>query len=258
MGNKKCDCKPGAPLWMSTFTDMNQLLLTFFILLLSMSSMDSKKIKVAMSSLQSGSIGIMKDGASTEVDKNGLTSSTSFNQTVQSTKTKMEKSLSQYVNKAKLQNNVIVTDTKRGVAVRIMDSTLFAAGSADIKEDAKPLLDKLAAVMAESPFNAMVEGHTDDIPMNTALYASNWELSTARAVNVVKYFIEKGVNPQKLSAAGYAGYHPVVPNISPESRAKNRRVEINFISPELAESNKNLFDNTNNDATQTVDQGGGQ
>lgn len=255
MGGKKCpECKPGAPLWMSTFTDMNQLLLTFFILLLSMSSMDTRKIKVAIGSLQ-GSLGILKEGSQTEMTKNDIMSRMSFVQNVQNMKSKVTQSMKDYIQQAQLQQNVTVAESKKGVSVRIMDSTIFDPGSAAIREDAKPLLDKLAAVMAESPFDVMVEGHTDDIPINTALYPSNWELSTMRAVNVVKYFLDKGVNPQKLSAAGYAGNHPVVPNISPESRAKNRRVEINFISPELAEANKNLFEA---DQNQPADQAGGQ
>ncbi len=242
MGEKKCpECKPGAPLWMATFTDMNQLLLTFFILLLSMASMDKRKIKVALGSLQ-GSLGVLKEGSQTELTNNDIMSRLSFVQNVKNMKQKISQSMKEYAKQAQLQQNITISESKKGVSVRIMDSTLFDAGSAEIKPDAYPLLDKLAAVIAESPFDVMVEGHTDDIPINTAMFSSNWELSTARAVAVVKYFINKDVEPMKLSAAGYAENHPVTPNISPESRAKNRRVEINFISPELAEANKNLFD----------------
>lgn len=242
MGEKKCpECKPGAPLWMATFTDMNQLLLTFFILLLTMASMDKRKIKVALGSLQ-GSLGVLKEGSQTEMTPDDIMSRLSFAQHVKNVKQKVSQNMKEYVKQAQLQQNVTVSETKKGVAVRIMDSALFEAGSAEIKEEAYPLLDKLSAVISESPFNIMVEGHTDDIPINTALYNSNWELSTARAVAVVKYFINKDVEPMKLSAAGYAENHPVTPNISEQSRATNRRVEINFISPELAEANKNLFE----------------
>lgn len=242
MGEKKCpECKPGSPLWMATFTDMNQLLLTFFILLLSMASMDQRKIKVALGSLQ-GSLGVLKEGSQTEYTRDDIMSRMSMVKNVQNVKTKVSQNLQSYAKQANLQQNITVSESKKGVAVRIMDSALFMPGSADLKEEAKPLMDKIAAVISESPFNIVVEGHTDDLPLTTAQYPSNWELSTARAVSVVKYFIGKGVSAQKLSAAGYGEFHPVAPNISPESRAKNRRVEINFVSPELAESNKNLFD----------------
>jgi chemotaxis protein MotB len=242
MGEKKCpECKPGAPLWMATFTDMNQLLLTFFILLLSMASMDQRKIKVALGSLQ-GSLGILKEGSQTEYTRDDIMSRISYVQNVQAMKSKVTQTVQSYAKQANLSQNITVSESKKGVAVRIMDSALFEPGSANIKPEATPLLDKLAAVISETPFNVVVEGHTDDLPVSTAQFPSNWELSTARAVNVVKYFAGKGVEAQKLSAAGYGEFHPVTPNISPESRAKNRRVEINFVSPELAESNKNLFD----------------
>lgn len=227
---------------MVTFSDMSTLLMTFFILLLSMSSMDKRKIKVALGSLQ-GSLGVLREGNKTEMTKEDIMSRLSFVQNVRSVQRKVTQSLKEYVKSSQQLSQVVsITKTKKGVSVRILDKLLFKPGSAQVLDQAKPLLDKLAAVIAESPFDVMVEGHTDDIPISTALYPSNWELSTARAVSVVKYFIGKDVKPQKLSAAGYAGNHPVTPNISAASRAKNRRVEINFISPEFAEANKQLFD----------------
>jgi len=225
---------------MATFSDMATLLMTFFILLLSMASMDKRKIKVALGSLQ-GSLGVLKEGNKTEMSQEDILSRLSFVQNVRSVQKKVSQSIKEYVKSAQMSNVVTVADTQKGVSVRILDKLLFEPGSAEVMDQAKPLLDKLAAVIDESPFNIMVEGHTDDIPISTALYPSNWELSTARAVAVVKYFMSKQVSPQVLSAAGYAENHPVTPNISAASRAKNRRVEINFISPELAESNKEIF-----------------
>lgn len=242
MGKKKCEeCKPGAPMWMSTFSDMATLLMTFFILLLSMASMDKRKIKVALGSLQ-GSLGVLKEGNKTEMTQEDIMSRLSFVQNVRSVQKKVTKSLKEYVQNAQMSQTVTIVQTKKGVSVRILDKMLFQPGSAEVLDQAKPLLDKLAAVIEESPYNIMVEGHTDDIPISTALYPSNWELSTARAVSVVKYFLSKEVSAQRLSAAGYAENHPVTPNISAASREKNRRVEVNFISPEFAESNKQLFD----------------
>jgi len=239
---KKCEeCKPGLPLWMGTFADMATLLMTFFILLLSMASMDKRKIKVALGSLQ-GSLGVLKEGNKTEMSQEDILSRLSFVQNVRSVQRKVSQSLKEYVKSAQMSQVVTIAQTKKGVSVRILDKMLFQPGSAELLDQAKPLLDKLAAVIEESPFNIMVEGHTDDIPISTAIYPSNWELSTARAVAVVKYFLSKQVSAQKLSAAGYAENHPVTPNISEASRAKNRRVEVNFVSPEFAEANKQLFD----------------
>ncbi|PLX65940.1 MAG: flagellar motor protein MotB [Denitrovibrio sp.] len=241
MGKKCEECKPGLPLWMGTFADMATLLMTFFILLLSMASMDKRKIKVALGSLQ-GSLGVLKEGNKTEMSQEDILSRLSFVQNVRSVQRKVSQSLKEYVKSAQMSQVVTIAQTKKGVSVRILDKMLFQPGSAELLDQAKPLLDKLAAVIEESPFNIMVEGHTDDIPISTAIYPSNWELSTARAVAVVKYFLSKQVSAQKLSAAGYAENHPVTPNISEASRAKNRRVEVNFVSPEFAEANKQLFD----------------
>lgn len=223
MGKKCEECKPGLPLWMGTFADMATLLMTFFILLLSMASMDKRKIKVALGSLQ-GSLGVLKEGNKTEMTQEDILSRLSFVQNVRSVQRKVTQSLKEYVKSAQMSQVVTIAQTKKGVSVRILDKMLFEPGSAELLDQAKPLLDKLAAVIEESPFNIMVEGHTDDIPISTALYPSNWELSTARAVAVVKYFLSKQVSAQKLSAAGYAENHPVTPNISEASRSKKTDV----------------------------------
>ncbi|KAA0258419.1 flagellar motor protein MotB [Deferribacter autotrophicus] len=245
MAEKKCEeCKAGAPEWMVTFSDMTTLLLTFFVLLLSMASLDQRKIKEALGSLQ-GALGVLEAGRKSEIGKEEILSRMDFVQQIKKTEQQMLAGLRNYVEQANLSSQISVVKTDKGISVRIMDSVLFEPGSADILPSAIPILEKLAAVMRDTPYNILVEGHTDDIPIHTPKFPSNWELSTARAVAIVKFFIRKGVKPEKLSAAGYAQYHPIVPNITPENRAKNRRVEINFVSPELAESSKNIFEENN-------------
>ncbi len=115
--------------------------------------------------------------------------------------------------------------------MRLSDHALFDIGMADISPKAIPLLKKVGAIIAGSPYEVRVEGHTDDVPIKTARYPSNWELSTARAVTVLRYFIETcGISSRRLSAEGFAEYHPVAPNDSIENRAQNRRVEIIFLN----------------------------
>jgi chemotaxis protein MotB len=242
---KKCKCEEaaaGAPMWMATFSDLMSLLLTFFVLLLSMASMDKRKIKQAIGSLQ-GALGVLEGGQKTSMGKEEIMSRMDFVDKMKQKVNKMEQSIKSYINQAKLSAKVTVKKTDKGISVRIMDSVLFKPGGAELMPESYPLLRKLAAIMKESPYNVLVEGHTDDIPIKTKEFPSNWELSTERAVNVVKFFIREDVKPEKLSASGYAQYHPLVPNITPENRAKNRRVEINFVSPEMAESGKNIFEN---------------
>ena len=111
--------------------------------------------------------------------------------------------------------------------VRLADRVLFDLGKADLRPDARRVLDALAGVLAELPNPVRVEGHTDDLPINNERFPSNWELSTARATTVVRYFIEHhGMDPRRFSAAGYGEYHPLVPNTSAANRQKNRRVDV--------------------------------
>jgi chemotaxis protein MotB len=225
------------PVWMTTFLDTMMLLLTFFVLLMSMVSFQKIKLEQAAGSLKE-SFGVLKQGAKTEIKKESVFRESQIVEELQSTRTLLS-GLVNYIESVNLDNFISVIETDTGVSIRIMDSLLFELGDATLKRSAYTVLDKIAAIARGTPYNIIVEGHTDDLPMRpNAIFQSNWELSTARAASVVKYFIEKGVNPKKLGAAGFAEFHPLVPNINEENRAKNRRVEINFISHEFMNKNK--------------------
>ena len=104
---------------------------------------------------------------------------------------------------------------------------MFDSGKAVIRKDGEPIVQSIGEILKQNDRAIRVEGHTDNVPMHSLLYPSNWELSTARAVNVVKYFIEKvGIAPTRLSAAGYSEYHPIADNDTAENRQKNRRVDV--------------------------------
>lgn len=227
--------KPEAP-WKTTFLDAMMLLLTFFVLLMSMVTFEKIKLEQAAGSLKE-SFGVLKQGAKTEIEKESIFKETQIVEEVQSTR-KLMSGLVNYIESVNLDNFISVIETDTGVSIRMMDTVLYGLGDATLKESAYAVLDKISAIAKDAPYNIVVEGHTDDLPMRpNARFQSNWELSTARAANVVKYFIEKGVNPKKLAASGFAEFHPLVPNINKENRAKNRRVEINFISPEFMRKN---------------------
>lgn len=135
------------------------------------------------------------------------------------------------IQKNDLQSSVSIKNDSVGVIIELKDNILFEIGSGEIKENSKPILDKLNKLIASFPNEIMVEGHTDNIPIKNYKYDSNWELSTARAVNVLRYFVEvKKQNPAKFTAAGYGEYKPISPNDSEDHRAKNRRVNIVIIS----------------------------
>jgi len=117
--------------------------------------------------------------------------------------------------------------SNQGTHITFEDFLLFSFGKADINPGGLAFLEKMAALIQKIPYPVRVEGHTDNVPIHTVRYPSNWELSIARAVSVVKYFAESGrINPQRLSAVGDGQTRPLVPNDSPANRTRNRRVEI--------------------------------
>ena len=127
--------------------------------------------------------------------------------------------------------------TERGVIIGLMNTILFEPGSAQIKQDAKDVLVEIGNIVKDVHNYVRVEGNTDDVPMNTPQFPSNWELSVIRATEVVKLLIsESGVSPGKISAVGYGEYRPSVPNTTAENRSKNRKVDIVILSDSLDKS----------------------
>ncbi len=131
------------------------------------------------------------------------------------------------------QGMVRVLQTGRGIVIDLNAKVLFQEGDAELQANARPTLDEVARVLNTNRLAVEVKGHTDNIPIRTALYPSNWELSTARASRVVRFFIDDGVASQRLTAAGDAENDPIVPNDSPEDRARNRRVTVTVLTPTL-------------------------
>lgn len=129
---------------------------------------------------------------------------------------------------------VNLTLTREGLVVSLQEIGFFDSGSAVLKSGALPALSKIAAILSNTPQNLRVEGHTDNVPIHNPQYASNWELSTARATEVLNLLITRfGIAPQRLSAAGYAKFHPVASNATPQGRARNRRVDIVVLRTDL-------------------------
>lgn len=131
---------------------------------------------------------------------------------------------------------VRVTEGVNGISIEINASALFNPGEAVLGPDAVRALRAVAEVIAAGDFPIKVEGHTDNVPISTALFPSNWELSASRASSVVRLFVDAGVAPSRLTAAGYADQRPVAANTTPENRARNRRVTIlvESMAPEVS------------------------
>ncbi len=224
--SRKCKCppeEPGIPGWVVTYGDMMSLLLTFFILLVSFSSIQESKFKEAMESLQ-GALGVLEKYPTALEFKTRIIPTP--RQTDNSQIYYMIRRLEQYLLEQNQDDTVDISLEKDGVLIRIKDKLLFPSGSALLKPEALPVLDKVATILEKAGKEVEVAGHTDAVPIHTERFPSNWELSAARATSVARYFQARGIAPERLSATGYGEYRPIADNATPEGRARNRRVEI--------------------------------
>ena len=139
----------------------------------------------------------------------------------------VSKSVKDVAEQLKASASFEVHEEARGLVISIADTAIFQGGSADMKPEMRKALDTIGAKLEKMHNRVHIEGHSDDIPIHTERFPSNWELSTARATNVLRYLSERsGLPPSRLAASGYGEHYPRVPNTSPENRAKNRRVDI--------------------------------
>jgi chemotaxis protein MotB len=232
--------------WLTTFNDLVTLLMVFFVLLFTMSSIDAKKMQDFQYALQSG-LGILEEGKMVNI-------SVKTTQPVEdmshirtqpegfkiSPKDRLSGILSDEVIKSlEADFGIKVIQTDQGIRLSFENQILFDFGKADINPSGYRMLSQIAEAIKNLPKPLRVEGHTDNIPIQTARFPSNWELSVARAVNVVKYFAEVGkIDPHRLSAVGYGESRPVAANDTASNRAKNRRVEILLLTEDKKENVK--------------------
>ncbi len=224
---EKCpECAAGSPAWMATFSDLCTLLLCFFVLLVSMANFDPKKYAVTASSLQ-GAFGVLETFPSVPIAPYIIQPRMGGDERKRKASTEVVKKIKKKVKQNDMKDGVKVKVTDTGIAIRLSNPITFAVGKADLKSKAKPILSDIIKILDEFPDKEIrVEGHTDDTPIRTAEYESNWDLSADRALSIVKFFASTGVPPSKMSAVGYGEFRPLVPNKDAESRAMNRRIEI--------------------------------
>lgn len=234
--------KAGAPEWLATYGDMMTLLLVFFVLLFSMSSVDTQKYKAVVQSL-SGSLGMLDSGTTVTMEpliNNFPSDSPTASPTQYKEFGDMQEELEKLLDENDLKGKIKLELNERGLIVRFLDNVLFDSGKADLTPEAKTIIDKVSIILQQSSNRIIIEGHTDNVPISTYRFPSNWELSTTRAVNVVKYMIENNhIDPIRLSAAGYADQHPINDNSTPEGRNSNRRVDMVILRSDLEQPNSN-------------------
>ncbi|MCD6117025.1 flagellar motor protein MotB [bacterium] len=224
---KKCeDCGGGE--WALSYGDMMTLLCTFFILIVSFSSTELIKFRQAMGSMR-GSMGVLleQDGASIIAkSNNSLVKSQDNSQP----SFQILQNFEEKIFKLDIENGVEIEIKNDGYNIRLSDDLIFAPGTAKLNPSMYDILDDLGIIIHFYAHNVKVEGHTDNVPIFSDKFGSNWELSAARAISVVKYFVNNlGIDPTRFTVAGCGGNKPLLPNTTPENRRRNRRVEIYIV-----------------------------
>ena len=225
---KKQDAPPrGSPAWMATFSDMTTLLLTFFVLLLSMANFDPIRYQLTVESLQT-SFGVLESFPTIPVHPIIEIPKKTGDEQKKKRSLEDAEEIKEIVEKQKLEDAVKVEITDKGIAILLRDPVGFASGSAELKEQGKEILKDISEVIKKNPeLKVRVEGHTDDVPIRSQRYRSNWELSSARSLSVVELLASQtGIHPQNMSAVGYGEFRPMVPNTDTQSRSQNRRIQI--------------------------------
>ena len=226
---KEAEGPKGSPAYMTTYGDMMTLLLCFFVLLVSFSTMEIEKFKAAVASLK-GALSVLPYQTEVMPTETVLERPSRGEKRDKKSRrrTRAVTSLRKIIREKHLENIIQVKDTDSGVHVTIGDPALFDSGKADIKPGILPVLNQIVDVVDSGDEIIRVEGHTDNVPIHTAEFANNWELSIARAMSVISYIQSKQehLDPTRLRPIGGGEFHPKASNDTPEGRALNRRVEI--------------------------------
>ncbi len=261
-GNRKRieeDAPEGAPEWMTTYSDLVTLLLCFFVLLFSMAVIDKQKFVDISFSLRSSllhtsngellmenkgkEVAVLDTINPDDTGKSFIDNNKYYQEKIEQgseefiidaakeiKSKKLEKAkedLEKAVQELGIDNFVTVIEEKDVVIIRFDSRVLFDSGSADMKKSGQDILLKMGELLKSLEHEILIQGHTDNIPINTLQFPSNWELSTKRSTNVTKFLIDKvELDPNILTPTGNAEFKPIASNDTPEGRQKNRRIDI--------------------------------
>lgn len=234
-------CPEGAPAWLATMGDLMSLLLVFFVLMLSFANTDKRIFLETMESIQTA-LGIIDTNSAQSFDPQSMIE---WSETQSSPcdvqrmdqqsgqAPSMDQKIMQQVQQAIAKNGlsrVVAADaTERGVIVRVKGNALFKPASDQLLPISFVFLDEIIRIAQDFPYELSIEGHTDDSDIVSNAYPTNWHLSTARSISVLRYMIDAGkLDPSRIAVSGFGSTRPLVPNDSPENRAANRRVEFVF------------------------------
>ncbi|TYS69093.1 flagellar motor protein MotB [Sutcliffiella horikoshii] len=246
---RKVSVESGAPKWMVTFSDLFMLVLVFFILLFSMSQIDLVKFKAVAESFKQVNILDYNPSAvpfehptdfSVNTESTNNQEDVSKNQEeAQANEDSLQELLVEvqtFLAENDLEDVVVANRTERGIVLVLEEKVLYETAEARILPIAHPFLDKVGTLLTKIPNLVKIEGHTDNRPISTEKFPSNWELSAARASSVIRYLVDShDLDPERFIAVGYGDTRPIVENTSDANYQKNRRVEIVISDPQKEE-----------------------
>ncbi len=229
--------------WLVSYADFITLLFAFFVVLYAFAKQDQKKQTEVTAAIDTAfrSLGIFGDASHkpgksasiSGVDKAAIPMNIVMGEEVMSPArvkddlNRIQRDLEQRLSNQVARHTVSIQMGRDGLVISLREAGFFNSGSASPHPETLPTLRQIAASLATSPYDLRIEGHTDNVPMHSAEFDSNWELSSARATRIARLFLSlKTIPPDRLSAAGYAEFHPVADNATGEGRAKNRRVDL--------------------------------
>ncbi len=226
MAKEECNCPEGAPPWMTTYSDLMSLLLCFFVLLVSMSAVHENDFYAGAGSLK-GAFGVMAADPSMVKLKNVVMPT--LHNVQRSIIDKAVSYMQDFIQAEKLGDDIKMVISDKGVALSIAAPLLFDLGSAELKPQAFPILERVFTICQGWPNIIRVEGHTDNVPVveGSTTVDSNWDLAFNRALSVVDFAVQYSkIHPSRLVPVSYGEFHPVADNATEEGRARNRRIEI--------------------------------
>ncbi len=221
--------------WLLTYADMITLLLALFVILFSISTVDRVKAQRLARDISGG---FDNADAINNPPNGGSTGPQPGSGPPDADLTRINEQLQAYIRMNSLESQVQTRIDRRGIVISLLaDQTLYASGSADLPSKTKRLLDEVDSLFVRTKSHLRVEGNTDNVPIATSIYPTNWELSAARATGVTRYLVEdKGLSPLRVSLAGYGEYRPRFGNESPDARRFNRRVDIVILNAAMTKA----------------------
>lgn len=222
--------------WLLPYSDLMTLLLALFICLFAISQTDQTKV-AEMAQAFSAAFNMggpsffdrvgPSEGRSAEMPSDEDKGNSAYIQENQKLEN-VQRQLDQYINQNHLQDELSTTLSEDGLMIRIKEKALFPSGSAELVPESQKIGPVIAGLLAAVPERVVISGHTDNVPISTAQYPSNWELSSQRALNFMKFLMasDARLSPARFSAVGYSEYRPIADNTTEEGRTKNRRVEV--------------------------------